>query len=225
VLDYHTQVDELVGRVFERFDREQRGAGGVDRDSGAGFYMLSDHGFCGIVQEVQLNAWLQQQGYLELEGMVDLAGITPGSTAFALDPGRIYIHRKGRFVRGTVEEPKVAAIKAEITEKLMSLEWSGERVVREVFDAEEIYAGPRVSRGPDLVVLARPGFDLKGSPQAREVFGHSGLTGMHTWDDAFLLSPQPVEGDDLWIGDVAGILAAELVGEAGRGATIEEIEE
>jgi hypothetical protein len=95
-------------------------------------------------------------------------------------------------------------------------------VVREVFDAEDIYAGPCVSGGPDLVVLARPGFDLKGSPQAQEVFGRAGLTGMHTWDDAFLLSSQKIEEDDLWIGDLARILTAELLPAAemrGEGTT------
>jgi hypothetical protein len=35
---------------------------------------------------------------------------------------------------------------------------------------------------------------------------------MHTWDDAFLLSPRPVEDEDLWIGDVAGILTTQLMG-------------
>ena len=90
------------------------------------------------------------------------------------------------------------------------MEWEGEPIIREVFDAEEIYEGPCVASGPDLVVLSKPGFDLKGSPQAREIFGHSGLVGMHTWDDAFLLTPRPVEEDNLWIGDVADILTAEL---------------
>ena len=206
-LDYHAKVDDLVGRVFERFDREQRGEG-----SGDGFYMLSDHGFCGIVREVQLNAWLQREGYLELEGLVDLTGITPASRAFALDPGRIYIHRRGRYARGGVDEAALAALKIEIKERLLLLEWEGNRIVREVFDAGEIYDGPNVASGPDLVILPEPGFDLKASPQARQVFGHSGLMGMHTWDDAFLLSPRPVVGSDFWIGDVAGILTAELGG-------------
>ena len=204
-LDYHAKVDDLVGHVFERFDHEQGGHG-----SGDGFYMLSDHGFCGIVREVQLNAWLQREGFLELEGLVDLTGITPASRAFALDPGRIYIHRKGRHARGGVDEADVPALKAEITERLLLLEWEGERIIREVYDAEQIYEGPCVTSGPDLVVLSKPGFDLKGSPQAQEIFGHSGLVGMHTWDDAFLLTPRPVDGSDFWIGDVAGILTAEL---------------
>jgi predicted AlkP superfamily phosphohydrolase/phosphomutase len=206
-LDYHAKVDDLVGHVFERFDREQGGDG-----SGDGFYMLSDHGFCGIVREVQLNAWLQREGFLELEGLVDLTGITSTSRAFALDPGRIYIHRKGRHARGGVDEAEVPALEAEIKKKLLLLEWEGERIVREVFDAEQIYEGPNVASGPDLVVLSKPGFDLKCSPQAQEVFGHSGLTGMHTWDDAFLLTPHPVGGSDFWIGDVAAILMAELDG-------------
>jgi predicted AlkP superfamily phosphohydrolase/phosphomutase len=211
VLDYHAKVDDFVGLVYERFERLDHGGQehGIT-GSGDGFFMLSDHGFCGIVQEVQLNAWLQREGFLELQGLMDLTGVSPGSRAFALDPGRIYIHRKGRYARGGVDEEEVPALKALITEKLLLLEWEGERIIREVFDAEQIYDGPCVAFGPDLVALSKPGFDLKCSPQAQGVFGHSGLVGMHTWDDAFLLSAHPVGEGEFWIGDVAGILMAEM---------------
>lgn len=204
-LDYHCQVDKLVGRIFERFDAGQNGGA-------AGFYMLSDHGFCGIVREVQLNAWLRDEGYfgLENEGGEGLERIDPGSRAFVLDPGRIYIHRKGRFARGGVEEQDVEVLKAEIAGKLLQLEWEGKRVIREVFDAGEIYQGPRVAYGPDLVALSTPGFDLKGSPKAKEIFARTDLVGMHTWDDAFLITPAPVEGEELWIGDIATLLTEEL---------------
>lgn len=199
-LDYHRSVDAFVGRILDRFVRE-----GGSRER---FWMLSDHGFCAIEQEVQLNAWLREQGWLSLDGD-DLESIAAGSLAFVLDPGRIYVHRAGRYPLGGVTEEEVPAVKRRVAERLRQLRYDGKPVIREVFDGVEIYAGPQASRGPDLVALAHPGFDLKGSPAASRVFGRTDLVGMHTYDDAFLLSPRPLEGD-LWIGDIAEILLREL---------------
>lgn len=204
-IDYHRAVDAFVGEIFERFDREEHGRG-AER-----FWMLSDHGFCGIKQEVQLNAWLRQQGYLVLPD--DHAGgheaIDSDTVAFALDPGRIYLHRADRFARGSVTDEKVPALKRELTDRLRELRYDGEPIIRDVFDAAEIYQGDEASRGPDLVALSHPGYDLKGSVATTTIFGRTDLVGMHTYDDAFLLAPRPLEGD-LWIGDLAAHLIQEF---------------
>ncbi len=203
-LDYHHDVDTLVGEIWDRFAAEET-------DPESCFWMLSDHGFCAIRQEVQLNAALKNLGYLTLgaEAPVDLTSLEPTSRAFALDPGRIYLNRSERFGRGTVAESDAPALKSEIANAIKELRYDGQRVVREVFDAADIYEqGPCSARGPDLVALAFPGFDLKASPAASEVFGRSDLVGMHTYDDAFLLTPHPIEGD-LWIGEIAAHIEQE----------------
>lgn len=204
-IDYHRAVDRFVGEIFERFDREENGRG-AER-----FWMLSDHGFCGIKQEVQINAWLRQQGYLVLPD--DHAGgheaIDSRTVAFALDPGRIYLHRADRFARGPVPDEKVPALKRELTNRLRELRYDGELIIRDVFDAAEIYQGDEASRGPDLVVLSHRGYDLKGSVATTTTFGRTDLVGMHTYDDAFLLAPRPL-GGDLWIGDLAAHLIQEF---------------
>lgn len=41
---------------------------------------------------------------------------------------------------------------------------------------------------PDLVLLSNQEFDLKRSVQRKSIFGRRKLQGMHTYDDAFLLS-------------------------------------
>ena len=202
-LEYHTAVDAFVGEIFDRMQAEQSNA--CDR-----FWMLSDHGFCAIRQEVQLNALLRREGLLQVdaEGSRDLSGILDTSRAFALDPGRIYVHRTDRFARGSVRADDVAAVKEEVTDLLRQLRYDGEPVIREVFDASEIYSGPHAADGPDLVALSHPGFDLKASPLATGVFDRTDLVGMHTYDDAFILAPRPLEGD-LWIGDIASLLLDE----------------
>jgi predicted AlkP superfamily phosphohydrolase/phosphomutase len=189
-LDFYRRVDGIIGRVVLAY---RRLTGGV-----TGLFLLSDHGFCQIEQEVYLNAWLQKEGYLrfavggEPQGLETIA---EGSLAFALDPDRIYLNSRGRFPKGGVEDAGRKALKMEIAGKLETLEFEGRKVIRQVFDADAVYTGPCSASGPDLLVLSEPGFDLKGSVKKKDVFGRTELEGMHTWDDAFFWSEAKTGGD------------------------------
>jgi predicted AlkP superfamily phosphohydrolase/phosphomutase len=198
-LDYYRRLDRIIGRIVLSYRRH---TGGL-----AGLYLLSDHGFCQIVQEVYLNAWLREEGYLRFDGDAPqgLEAIGEGSAAFALDPNRIYINARGRFPKGTIDESARKALKEEISRKLQGLEFQGRKIIRRVFDAASVYSGPLAAAGPDLLVLSEPGFDLKGSVKKKEIFGRTDLEGMHTWDDAFLWSERPV-GDDLKIRQVSSAI-------------------
>jgi predicted AlkP superfamily phosphohydrolase/phosphomutase len=198
-LDYYRRVDGIIGRIVRSFHSLTGGE--------AGLYLLSDHGFCQIEQEVYLNAWLQENGYLRFTGEspAELADIAPGSLAFALDPNRIYINLADRFPKGAIPASERPALKEKISRELGGLRYGGRPVIRRVFDAEKIYSGPLVPLGPDLVVLAEPGFDLKGSVKKRDVFGRTNLEGMHTWDDAFFWAERNV-GDDLKINQLSALI-------------------
>ena len=180
-MDYYRHLDAFIGAVADRCSSR-----------GVRLYLLSDHGFTGIRQEVAVNAWLREHGWLSFatERPDGLERLADGSRAFALDPGRIYLNRVGRFARGTVGKADVKAVKADLQAALQGLTCNGEPVLCRVFDSEQIYHGPELAAAPDLVLLSRPGFDLKATLRQRQVFGRSGLTGMHTWDDAFLLAPR-----------------------------------
>jgi predicted AlkP superfamily phosphohydrolase/phosphomutase len=203
-MDYHRAVDRFVGQVWDRFAAETEAPE-------EHFWMLSDHGFCAIKQEVQVNALLRQHGYLEVaDGATDLTSMTPASAVFALDPGRIHIHTRGRYARGSVEPAERENLKTEVANVFRALRYHDEPVIRDVYDAAQLYHGPCAKHGPDLVLLAHPGFDLKASPAATEIFSRTDLVGMHTWDDAFLLAPYSIEDEDLWIGDIASHLEREF---------------
>ncbi len=198
-LDYYHAVDGLVGRIVQEFEQL---TGSTD-----GLYLLSDHGFTGIIQEVYLNAWLEQNGYLQFSTPEpnSLGDIADSSTAFAMDPNRIYLHTADRFPRGKISVSQKFEIKQELSSRLMDLRYQGQPVVQEIFDTEKIYSGPLVSSGPDLIVLGRPGFDMKGSVKKKETFGRTNLQGMHTYEDAFFWSTKE-QGTDLRISDLANIL-------------------
>jgi predicted AlkP superfamily phosphohydrolase/phosphomutase len=197
-VDYYRDVDRFVGEMYARA-----------REAGAAFYLLSDHGFCGVDQEFYLNKWLEQEGFLFLDGgkKDSLAAIAAGSRAFALDPNRIYVNVAGKHPRGAVRPGDVAAVKAEIKSRLLALSYGGRPVFREVFDRDEIYDGPYAANGPDFVAVARAGFDVKAHLGKSEVFAKTNLTGMHTYDDAVFWSAQPAAAN-VRITDLAGIIMA-----------------
>lgn len=198
-LDYYRQVDRVINKTVSSFRREVQEDGAL--------FLLSDHGFTGIEQEVYLNAWLEKEGYLKFKTSPpqNLNEIDNFSQAFAMDPNRIYLNTTGKFPQGCMDESETGALKKDISQKLEKLEFNGKSVVRKVFDTHQIYDGPYLERGPDLIVLSEYGFDMKGSVKKRDIFGRTNLQGMHTWDDAFFWAQQDY-GDDLSISDLASFI-------------------
>jgi predicted AlkP superfamily phosphohydrolase/phosphomutase len=183
-VNYYRQVDDFIGWVHAKF------AGESEDDN---FFMLSDHGFCGTRHEVNVNTILEEHGFLSFDGNGDkeLGAISGKARAFALDPARVYVHRAGRYPNGRVPEADVAAIKRDLTALFESIESDGGPVVRRVFDGAQEYFGRHKAQGPDLMLIPRNGYDLKGRVGAREIVGERRLQGMHTWDDAFFFSARP----------------------------------
>ncbi len=153
VRDLYIQMDGLVGRVMKEIDDQTV------------LMVLSDHGFKPFRRAVELNRWLQQNGYLT----ENLAAKTPDllqrvdwskTQAYAVGFGGIYLNIAGREAKGIVPKEDAARLKREIIEKLKSLrdpEHSGSPI-SEVYDREQAYKGPYVVDAPDLVVGFAPGY-------------------------------------------------------------------
>ena len=89
---FYRQLDEFLGEMYEKAKKEN-----------ALFITCSDHGFTPIKTEVYLNRWLMEEGYLEIaDHEKGIQTITDTSTAFCLDPSRIYIHCCDGYPRGCV---------------------------------------------------------------------------------------------------------------------------
>ena len=203
-LDYYRQIDQVIAHFTNSFRQLN--------DSDEGLFLLSDHGFTGIEQEVYLNVWLEEQGYLRFESSPpeSLDNISSTSIAFAMDPNRIYLNLKDKFPKGSVNPSDRNSVKKEIAEKLEKMECNGKKVVRKVFDAQQVYSGPYVDQGPDLIVLSEYGFDMKASIKKKELFGRTNLQGMHTWDDAFFWANTD-HGQDLAIANLSEIILDRLL--------------
>jgi predicted AlkP superfamily phosphohydrolase/phosphomutase len=191
-LGYYARVDAFIGEMYGRFS-EISGR----THEGEGFFMLSDHGFCGIEQEVRVNNWLRENGFLSFESDApgSIEDIAETSAAFVIDPGRIYLNRKGRFPKGSVDDASARTIMDEIKAGLAELQYEGKPVIERVFERDEVYSGPESARGPDLIPVGNHGFDLKGTIKEGDLFGRTNLTGMHTWDEAFFWSAKEAPAD------------------------------
>ena len=189
VLDGHHPLHEAVTAFMQRWDA----AVGVflkrfeALPEPKTLMVLADHGFTNLITEVDVNAWLRRQGLLRLSGEpsseLDAAVIGPDSAAFALDPGRIYLH-DARFARGRLEAGQRGHMLERIARGLMALRFNGRPVMAAVHTGSDLYQGPRAPFAPDLVCEPEPGFDLKAKFDRTEIFGRFGRTGAHTADGA-----------------------------------------
>jgi predicted AlkP superfamily phosphohydrolase/phosphomutase len=187
-IEFYGALDDWLNMMFEEFMKMSRGKGL--------FMVLSDHGFAPIKKEVYINPFLRKAGFLELnsEGQF-FQKLGRGTRAFNLDPCRIYVNYEEVYGRGTVRKEEGPALLKEIREALNTLRGEGnEEVIDSIYLREEIYRGPRMDQAPDMVCLPKPGYDLKGGIDRKEIFGQNIFTGMHTRHDAFCILP----GDYGW---------------------------
>jgi predicted AlkP superfamily phosphohydrolase/phosphomutase len=178
-LECYRQVDGVLGEIVSRLSDDDE------------LIILSDHGSCAIVEELYLNRWLMDAGYLSLakEPAAGLSDMAPASRAYCLDPGRVYINLRGREPHGSVAPgEEYERLRSELAEGISQLTdpGSGAPMVAKVHRREEIYSGPLFERAPDLVVQTKEGYDVKGSWNSPTLVGRTPLTGMHTYDDAML---------------------------------------
>jgi predicted AlkP superfamily phosphohydrolase/phosphomutase len=195
-LDVYRRLDDVLGELVAAVPSE------------VPLFLVADHGHTLIHREFYPNAWLRRQELLRftVEKPKGPADLDPASKAFVLDPGRIYLHRHGRFPLGSVGEGEAADLLGRVTEGLLGLRDDSAdapadgRPVQRVYARDELYHGPALEAAPDLVIHFNDGYDPKGALSKTEVFGRSALTGMHTYADSLFFvnrSGVPTEGLDI----------------------------
>jgi len=149
----YLKVDEIVGRLLPYVD---------DRTA---LIIMSDHGFKGFRRGVNLNSWLKKEGYLHLkEGEQSgewFEGVDWSRTkAYALGLGGIYLNLKGRESQGIVDPADAPNLVMELKDLLTGLmdDETGEIAIKNVYDAREVYSGPYVAEGPDLIIGYNAGY-------------------------------------------------------------------
>lgn len=175
----YTVVDDLVGELKNRLPRE------------ASLVVLSDHGFCRTRREVELNCWLARQEWLKFttDNPQSLADIHPESLAYSLIPGRIFVNLQGREPTGSVASGReYDNVRQKIVGALLALRDPDDRgaVFKDVILRERLYVGPATANAADIIAVPNDGYELKAKLDATELYRMSELSGMHTYEDAFL---------------------------------------
>jgi len=186
---------DAICRRYERMDKilaRVRGSLGPDDV----LYVMSDHGFASLRREFNAISWLAQKGYLTYKSAVAkrvsrfYGGVDwSGTLAYGVGFNGLRVNRKGREATGIVEEEQYDQLVVELRDKLLALrDIDGKRVFSNVYRRDEIYTGPCVADGPDLVLGYNRGF----GPSDGSVLGHwsedvladrvRGFTGHHAMD-------------------------------------------
>lgn len=175
-LRYFELIDEEIGYIKSKLREDDA------------LIMLSDHGMESVTTNVNINRYLAEEGFcsLDKDPKKNYNNVREGTKAFALDPARIYLHKKGKFPRGHIKTDEEVKLKEELIDSFSRLKMNGTPVIKKIFDKEEIYHGSYVEKAPDLILLPNSGFNLKGSVFKKEIFDNDIFTGKHTQEDAFL---------------------------------------
>lgn len=214
VLGFYRLVDDCVATLVRTLPPDGE------------LFLMSDHGFGPAACQVYLNAWLRESGWLAgLDACPDLTAVDARSTAFALDPARVYLNRKSRFPGGGLTDAEADEAAHEIARELAALRCDGTRLgpdvdgpllVRDLYRAPEVYHGPLLGNAPDLVAVPAPGVQLRGGWGGTATVRDDILTGTHTRDDAVFYrrgAPAPAPGTaggPLDMTDVAPTVLASL---------------
>jgi predicted AlkP superfamily phosphohydrolase/phosphomutase len=153
--DLYRRMDDLVGRTLAQCNRKD-----------TLLLVISDHGFGPFRRGVDLNRWLELNGYLKLheQGRNDehLVGVDWSQTrAFAIGLSGIYTNLKGKYAQGIVDPGAEAdRLREEIVERLTNLvdPENGASAVKRVYVSAKFYKGPYRENGPDLIVGYQRGY-------------------------------------------------------------------
>jgi len=177
VLNHFRQIDEVIGEIHSKMNDDDH------------LLLLSDHGFEALNLEINLNYCLKENGFLTIqEGKEDnFTHIGPTTTAFALDPSRIYVNLEGKYPEGSVKPQDKGRVIDDLISLFQSLEADGQKVVKAIHRGQEIYHGPYIDQAPDLVLLANKGLNLRANIKAKQLIDKGIFTGKHSQEDAFLV--------------------------------------
>ena len=144
----YEQMDVTVGEILAKLDPADT------------LMLCADHGFTSYRRGLEVNNWLESEGYLTLKpgntntsnSMALLAADWSKTKAYSLGLGMIYVNMKGREKGGIVPKDEAKALLAEIGSKLVALRDAGPedapfaepmQVVLDYAIMDDLYQGPQ----------------------------------------------------------------------------------
>ncbi|MDX1962107.1 MAG: alkaline phosphatase family protein [Pirellulales bacterium] len=191
ITELYQRMDALVGRTMERC-----------RDPGTLLMVLSDHGFNTFRRGIDLNRWLEEQGYLvvrpEERNQQYLGGVDWSRTrAFAIGLTGIFINEAGKFAQGIVPAGETAAaLRAEIAAKLAKLidPQTGQPPIKKVYQSPLAYRGPYKEQAPDLIVGYERGYRVSWDAAVGKTSTSLFHDNLKAWSGDHCVDPSVVPG-------------------------------
>lgn len=173
-LDYYHEVDRQIGAILERLD---------DRTT---LCAVSDHGFTRQRLSVNVNCLLAEAGFLRLKASPrpSYIDMLPETRAFAMDPGRIYLHRQGRYPNGCVTADEAESLMQQLTVFFENATVDGQPIASAVHRGREVYSGPFAHRAPDLIVMPAGDNALSGRMNLSALIEPTSINGKHTYEES-----------------------------------------
>jgi predicted AlkP superfamily phosphohydrolase/phosphomutase len=211
IRDMYERCDDMVGRTMEQLGEDDC------------LMVISDHGFQSFRRGVNLNTWLQQNGFLHLKDGRDGTGewlddIDWSRTrAYAFGLSGLYINQKGREAQGIVAAgDETREVKRAIIAGLTGLrdDEAGEIAINDVFDVADVHsAGPYAEAGIDLIVGYNRGYRASWQGAVGKVTASVFIDNTKSWSGDHCVDPRlvpgvifsthPVQSDEPAIMDIA----------------------
>ncbi|MFX1348606.1 MAG: alkaline phosphatase family protein [Promethearchaeota archaeon] len=193
-LQFFHKIDDFIGDIRDKLKESDN------------FIILSDHGMEETKQNMNLNTYLEQEGFLKLsEKYKNYNRIMKGTKAFVLDPGRVYLNKKALYPNGSVSKLEEREVIEDLKNILYDLKYQNQRVIKTVHEKNEIYNGPHIDKAPDLVALENSGYNPKGGIGKTNIFEEDKFSGMHN-DSAFLFINKKINLKTPKVQDIVGLM-------------------
>jgi predicted AlkP superfamily phosphohydrolase/phosphomutase len=187
----YRQIDKFVGKVMDEFMRPE--------DT---LLLCADHGFQSFRRQVNINNWLEANGYLTLKSGVTsrdrntLSFVDWSRTkAYSLGLGMIFLNIKGRERDGIVAPDDVPALIEEIQDKLLASRDGDTKTVDEVYKTADIHGGPFLDDECDILTGFAPPYRVSW----RTTLG--GIKLRKTDDGSYVAGPIYEDNKEPWSGD------------------------
>ena len=184
--ELYKRMDVLVGKTVEKC-----------KGNDTVFMIISDHGFNSFRYGVDLNRWLEENGYLNVKagkrGEKHLTSIDWSQTrAFAIGLTGIFLNIKGRESQGIVDPGKEAEdLCDEIARKLTALidPHRNDSVIKQVYNALKVFKGPYKGEAPDLLIGYNKGYRASWETAIGEVTEQVFHENMKPWGGDHCIDP------------------------------------
>ncbi|MCP4602805.1 MAG: nucleotide pyrophosphatase, partial [Proteobacteria bacterium] len=189
--EIYKRADALLGKTMAKCNEED-----------SVLIVVSDHGFNVFRYGIDLNRWLEENGYLKLKeggrNKKNLAGVDWSQTrAFAIGLSGLFLNLKGRESKGIVDPKEEAeSLRAEIADKLQNLidPVRNETAVKKVYNAQKIYKGPFKNDAPDLLVGYHIGYRASWETAVGQVTGSIFHDNVKAWSGDHCIDQSLVPG-------------------------------